>query len=59
MIEDDTDLAHCGIVLKQSLTDVVTSIVGPFELAGSCISCWGSQNLTTDHRGRVGDGLAC
>ncbi len=51
-LEDATDLAHCGIVLEENLTDVVTYSVGVVELAGEIISYWGSQNLTTDHKGR-------
>ena len=50
--ENDADLAQCGIVLEENLTDVVTYSVGTVELGGSSISYWGSQNLTTDHHGR-------
>lgn len=45
--EEDADLAQCGIVLEENLTDVVTYSVGTVELGGSSISYWGSQNLTT------------
>lgn len=50
--EDAADLADCGIVLEENLTDVVTYSVGLVELAGQTISYWGTQNLTTDHKGR-------
>ncbi len=50
--EDDAELAECGIVLEENLTDVVTYSVGTVELGGRTISYWGSQNLTTDHQGR-------
>jgi len=50
--EDADDLARCGIVLEENLTDVVTYSVGVVELGGKTISYWGSQNLTTDHQGR-------
>ncbi len=50
--EDDAELARCGIVLEENLTDVVTYSVGTVELGGRTISYWGSQNLTTDHHGR-------
>ncbi|MBB3691589.1 DUF3182 family protein [Sphingomonas sp. BK580] len=51
-LEDDDELARCGIVLEQNLTDVVTYSVGVVELGGATISYWGSQNLTRDHHGR-------
>jgi hypothetical protein len=51
-LEDADALADCGIVLEQNLTDVVTYSVGLVELAGQTISYWGTQNLTTDHKGR-------
>jgi hypothetical protein len=50
--EDADELAGCGIVLEENLTDVVTYSVGLVELAGRTISYWGTQNLTTDHKGR-------
>jgi hypothetical protein len=50
--EDAAALADCGIVLEENLTDVVTYSVGMVELAGQTISYWGTQNLTTDHKGR-------
>lgn len=50
--EDADALADCGIVLEENLTDVVTYSVGLVELAGQTISYWGTQNLTTDHKGR-------
>ncbi|RYY05285.1 MAG: DUF3182 family protein, partial [Alphaproteobacteria bacterium] len=51
-LEDADDLARCGIVLEENLTDVVTYSVGLVELGGETISYWGSQNLTSDHKGR-------
>lgn len=51
-LEDEAELARCGIVLEENLTDVVTYSVGMVEVAGQTISYWGSQNLTTDHQGR-------
>ncbi len=50
--EDDAELAACGIVLEENLTDVVTYSVGTVELGGRTISYWGSQNLTPDYQGR-------
>jgi hypothetical protein len=50
--EDPADLARCGIVLEENLTDVVTYSVGVVELGGATIGYWGSQTLTTDHKGR-------
>lgn len=50
--EDADELARCGIVLEENLSDVLTYSVGMVELAGKTISYWGSQNLTTDHQGR-------
>lgn len=50
--EDADELARCGIVLEENLSDVVTYSVGMVELAGETISYWGTQNLTTDHQGR-------
>ncbi len=50
--EDAGALADCGIVLEENLTDVVTYSVGVVELGGQTISYWGTQNLTTDHKGR-------
>ncbi len=50
--EDDADLAHCGIVLEENLTEVVTYSVGTIQLPARTISYWGSQNLTHDHQGR-------
>ena len=51
-LEDAADLAWCGIVLEENLTDVVTYSVGVVELGGATIAYWGSQNLTVDHKGR-------
>ncbi len=50
--EDADALADYGIVLEENLTDVVTYSVGVTELGGQMISYWGTQNLTTDHKGR-------
>ncbi len=50
--ENAAELADCGIVLEENLTDVVTYSVGLVELAGQTISYWGTQNLTTDRKGR-------
>ncbi|PVE52656.1 MULTISPECIES: DUF3182 family protein [Bacteria] len=51
-LEDAADLAEHGIVLEENLTDVVTYSVGTVELGHQCVSYWGTQTLTTDHKGR-------
>ncbi len=50
--ENAEDLAEHGIVLEENLTDVITYSVGMVELGHQCVSYWGTQTLTTDHKGR-------
>lgn len=50
--EDVADLAEHGIVLEEDLTDVVTYSVGVVELGDQSVGYWGTQTLTTDHKGR-------
>ncbi|MFG6284311.1 DUF3182 family protein [Sphingomonas sp. S6] len=50
--ENAADLAEFGIVLEENLIDVVTYSVGVVQLGHQSIGYWGTQTLTTDHKGR-------
>ena len=45
------DLARCGVVVEQNLTEVITYSVGQVCVGELVASYFGTQKLTTDHQG--------
>jgi hypothetical protein len=50
---DNADLASCGLVLEENLTDVVTCSIGEIRVAGLVAAYCGTQRLTRDNLGRT------
>lgn len=48
---DAADLACCGLVLEENLTDVTTASVGQGRVAGLVATYYGTQRLTRDNGG--------
>ncbi|MCQ4260648.1 DUF3182 family protein [Stutzerimonas stutzeri] len=50
---DETELAQYGLVLEANLEHVITFSVGQVRVAGSTLSYYGTQRLTTDNSGET------
>ncbi|WP_265502872.1 DUF3182 family protein [Paracoccus beibuensis] len=49
----EPEISECGLVLEENLNDVSTYSVGQLRVADMTVTYCGTQNVTTDNRGRT------